>query len=290
MSLDDIAVFVEVVDAGSFTKAAKRLGIPLSTASAKVARLEETLGATLLQRTTRQVQVTETGQLYYAHCLRALDALTEAEQLINSTTDEPRGQLRITTPVDVAQFVMADVVDSFVTAYPEVSVELVVTNRKVDLIAEGVDLAVRVGPLEDSNLIARKFISSQIGLFASPEYLDRKGTPTTASDLKDHTMVRMMLDRGRNRYLDMFFGQLNLAETARVTADDISTIRAFIEAGIGIGLVPSFASSGLVQVLPQLTTEPSIAYLVYPEQRFVPSKIRAFINHATSHLDTSANQ
>lgn len=290
MSLDDIAVFVEVVDAGSFTKAAKRLGIPLSTASAKVARLEETLGATLLQRTTRQVQVTETGQLYYAHCLRALDALTEAEQVINSTTDEPRGQLRITTPVDVAQFVMADVVDSFITAYPEVSVELVVTNRKVDLIAEGVDLAVRVGPLEDSNLIARKFISSQIGLFASPDYLDRKGTPTTASDLKDHTMVRMMLDRGRNRYLDMFFGQLNLAETARVTADDISTIRAFIEAGIGIGLVPSFASSGLVQVLPQLTTEPSIAYLVYPEQRFVPSKIRAFINHATSHLDTSANQ
>ena len=290
MSLDDIAVFVEVVDAGSFTKAAKRLGIPLSTASAKVARLEETLGATLLQRTTRQVQVTETGQLYYAHCLRALDALTEAEQVINSTTDEPRGQLRITTPVDVAQFVMADVVDSFVTAYPEVSVELVVTNRKVDLIAEGVDLAVRVGPLEDSNLIARKFISSQIGLFASPDYLDRKGTPTTASDLKDHTMVRMMLDRGRNRYLDMFFGQLNLAETARVTADDISTIRAFIQAGIGIGLVPSFASSGLVQVLPQLTTEPSIAYLVYPEQRFVPPKIRAFINHATSHLDTSANQ
>lgn len=290
MSLDDIAVFVEVVDAGSFTKAAKRLGIPLSTASAKVARLEETLGATLLQRTTRQVQVTETGQLYYAHCLRALDALTEAEQVINSTTDEPRGQLRITTPVDVAQFVMADVVDSFVTAYPEVSVELVVTNRKVDLIAEGVDLAVRVGPLEDSNLIARKFISSQIGLFASPDYLDRKGTPTTASDLKDHTMVRMMLDRGRNRYLDMFFGQLNLAETARVTADDISTIRAFIEAGIGIGLVPSFASSGLVQVLPQLTTEPSIAYLVYPEQRFVPPKIRAFINHATSHLDPSANQ
>lgn len=290
MSLDDIAVFVEVVDAGSFTKAAKRLGIPLSTASAKVARLEETLGATLLQRTTRQVQVTETGQLYYAHCLRALDALTEAEQVINSTTDEPRGQLRITTPVDVAQFVMADVVDSFVTAYPEVSVELVVTNRKVDLIAEGVDLAVRVGPLEDSNLIARKFISSQIGLFASQDYLDRKGTPTTASDLKDHTMVRMMLDRGRNRYLDMFFGQLNLAETARVTADDISTIRAFIQAGIGIGLVPSFASSGLVQVLPQLTTEPSIAYLVYPEQRFVPPKIRAFINHATSHLDTSANQ
>lgn len=290
MSLDDIAVFVEVVDAGSFTKAAKRLGIPLSTASAKVARLEETLGATLLQRTTRQVQVTETGQLYYAHCLRALDALTEAEQVINSTTEEPRGQLRITTPVDVAQFVMADVVDSFVTAYPEVSVELVVTNRKVDLIAEGVDLAVRVGPLEDSNLIARKFISSQIGLFASPDYLDRKGTPTTASDLKDHTMVRMMLDRGRNRYLDMFFGQLNLAETARVTADDISTIRAFIQAGIGIGLVPSFASSGLVQVLPQLTTEPSIAYLVYPEQRFVPSKIRAFINHATSHLAPSANQ
>ncbi len=286
MSLDDIEVFVEVVETGSFTKGARRLGIPLSTASAKVARLEDALGTTLLQRTTRQVQVTEDGKLYYSHCVQALSALAMGKEQLGAARGTPQGSLRISAPVDLAQFVLADAVDAYLARWPEVSVELVVTNRKVDLIAENIDLALRIGPLEDSSLIARKFIEAETGLFASGDYIARNGAPETLEALDRHQIIRMSLGRDMAQKLEGVVPRSLLAAGARISADDFSAIRSMVARGMGIGLLPSFTvanqpdEAGFRRVLPDKVSIPVFAYLIYPPQRFLAPKLRAFLDIA----------
>src|SRR5271165_2425292 len=153
MSVDSIQVFVEVVEAQSFTRAAGRLKMPATTVSAKIAKLEERLGVTLIQRTTRRLQVTPAGRAYYERCARALAEIAEGERELLAGTQEPSGLLRITTPPDLAHGLLTPKVERFLKAYPKTSVELIVTSQIVDLLAERIDLAVRVGVLNDSSLI-----------------------------------------------------------------------------------------------------------------------------------------
>ena len=286
MPLDDIEVFVEVVDAGSFTKGAKRLGIPLSTASSKVARLEETLGETLLKRTTRQVHVTEAGKLFYVHCVQALSALAAGKDLLGAARETPQGTLRVSAPVDLAQFLLVDVVDAYLARWPDVSIELIVTNRKVDLIAENIDVALRIGPLEDSSLIARKFIEADIGLYASREYIERNGRPESSSALSRHSVIRMSLDRDMTKHLETVLPAAFWNSGTRIAADDISAIRAMVAQGLGIGLLPSFTvekrpdQKNFERILPELPPIPISAHLIYPPQRFIAPKLRAFLDIA----------
>lgn len=286
MSLDDIEVFVEVVDRGSFTKGAKLLGIPLSTASSKVARLEETLGVTLLKRTTRQVHVTEEGKLFYAYCVQALSALTEGKDLLGSARAAPKGTLRVSAPVDLSQFLLVDAVDAYLTRWPEVSIDLIVTNRKVDLIAENIDVALRIGPLDDSSLIARKFIDANMCFYASRAYIERHGHPESDRDLSRHNFIRMSLDRNMTQRLETVLPTALWTSGPRIAADDISTIRAMVAQGLGIGLLPSFAvekqpdQRNFLRVLPTLSPIPIAAYFIYPPQRFLAPKLRAFLNIA----------
>lgn len=286
MAFEDIEVFAEVVEAKSFTRAAKRLGIPTSTASAKVARLEQRLGVTLLLRTTRQVSITAEGQAYYQHCVRALAELSEAERELAEGAAEPSGKLRITAPADLTQSVLTPVVEAYLARYPRVSVELILTNQQVDLVAEGINLAIRVGELADSNLIARRFFNTRMGLWASDDYLKIHGTPKTVKELEAHTMVEMALARRDLILRGADDVAVDIDFSGRLSTDDMQTCRMFIANGAGIGPLPNFIGinasekNQLVRILPKISSAAFSAFFVYPDQRFVPKNVRAFIDCA----------
>ncbi len=286
MKLDGIEVFVEVVEAQSFIKAALRLRMPPATVSAKIARLEERLGVTLIQRTTRKLHVTAAGRSYYEHCARALAEMGEAQRQLAAATMQPTGRFRMTAPADLAQTLLPPLIERFLDIYPTVSVELAITNRKVDLLAEGIDLAIRVGPLRDSTLTVRKFRSGRIGLWASPVYVARMGLPKRPGDLSSHRFVTftklpkgLKLRSGRKSFTLDFEG--------RIASDDLENVRTFLLRGNGIGVLPEFAgqelggTTPLVRILPEFTSETATIFLAYPAQRFVPHAIRAFIAIAT---------
>ncbi|WP_234907063.1 LysR family transcriptional regulator [Rhizobium rhizogenes] len=287
MTLESIEIFVEVIDAQSFTRAAARLGIPTTTISAKIARLEQRLGVTLIHRTTRRLQVTPAGNSYYQHCIRALAEIAEGERELAARVQEPVGLLRITAPADLTQNLLTPVAERFLHVYPKASIEFVVTNQIIDLISESVDLAVRVGPLDDSSLIARKFRSGRIALWAAPSYLERMGTPRTPEELKWHEFIRftrlrdtVVLKSSTGAAFDADFG-------GRLASDDFDNLKTLILRGGGIGLLPEFigegmgAPSSLVRVLPDYASDVSTVYFAYPAQRFVPQTVRAFIATAT---------
>ncbi len=294
MNLDGLDVFVDVVETRSFTGAARRLSMPLSTVSAKVARLEAALGTTLLHRTTRQVTVTETGQVYYEHCLRALAALAEAEHQIANVQGAPSGILRITAPADITQFLLAEVVTEFTYAYPDVSVDLRITNEKVDLVAEGIDLAVRIGPLRDSTLLARKFRDISAGLYAAPRYIAQFGRPREIADLAQHRLLQMGQLSLHRVFPNFPIAQDMFARSVQISTDDMLANRAFVAQGAGLGVLPDFVAQGagdesqLVNVLPALTVIGGPIYFVYPGQKFVPPKLKAFIEFASRPLASGA--
>src|SRR5215470_12360647 len=227
--MDAIAVFVKVVETGSFSAAAKRLGMPKTTVSAKVAGLEKRLGVRLIQRTTRKLRMTEAGAKYFDHCAIATREIELAEAALQSTKEKPQGVLKITAPVDFGRAVLPRIVRAYTAKYPDVSVDLVVTNRVVDVVEEGIDLAVRwAGALKDSSLIARRFIETRSNLWASPQYVKLLGTATHPRDLATaaflvHQVLRVVtLTNGRSD----FELQLN----GRVCADDLEVIMPLVEA------------------------------------------------------------
>ena len=294
MDLDDISVFVKVVQAGSFSQAARLLGMPNTTVSAKVARLEKHLGVTLIRRTTRRLHVTPAGEAYFARCVRGLAEIEAAESEITSSAVEPQGLLRITAPGDVAHILLPPLVERYLAAYPKTSVELIVANRVVDLIADGVDLAIRAAELKDSTLVARRFMPFIGGLWASPAYIKRRGMPKVPSDLENHDCA--LFSRFSKRSLRLSDGRtkIEVALTGRVAADDLETLRAFAMRGNGIAPLPDFLREEhspereLVRVLPQWIWTRGALSFVYPSQPFVPANVRAFIDLALAWQKKSA--
>lgn len=279
MQLEGIDVFVEVVDARSFARAAERLRMPPATVSAKIARLEENLGISLIQRTTRRMHVTAAGEAYYRHCIRAVAAMRDAEQELTARSAEPSGCLRLTAPVDLSQFILPPIVERFLAQWPKTSVEIIVTNRRVDLLAEGIDLAIRAGRLQDSRLTARKLLVAQFGLWASPDYLARHGTPHRPADLANHSFIGLVHRLPIGVKLRSGSKTLALPQAPRILCDDIASIRIYVERGNGIGLLPNAfgLESGLVRIFPDYCSETGTASLVYPAQKFVPPAVKAFI-------------
>jgi DNA-binding transcriptional LysR family regulator len=283
MNLDAIAVFVRVVETGSFSAAAKRLGMPKATVSAKVARLEKQLGVSLIQRTTRKLRVTEAGEQYFRHCASAIREVELAEAALQSTASRPSGVLKVTSPVDIGHTLLPRIVHAYAAKYPQVSVELLVTNRIVDLVGEGIDLAIRPSPaLKDSSLIARRYFEMGSNLWASPEYLRRLGAPSHPRDLKEASFLgfpplsSVVLTNGK--------AEIDVAITGRVRADDFETIKALLLLGDGIAWLPDFlaeeaAQAGtLVPVLPQWRPKERAAfYFVHVGRQYGLPKVQAFI-------------
>jgi DNA-binding transcriptional LysR family regulator len=282
MDLDAIAVFVKVVETGSFSGAARLLKMPKTTVSAKVAALEKRLGVILIHRTTRKLSVTEAGEHYFHHCANAVREIELGESALQSTQAAPSGLLRVTAPVDFGHTLLPKIVHAYLEKYPGTSVELLLSSRTVDLVGEGVDLAIRAGRLKDSSLIAKRFIAIETNLWAARSYLAKAGTPQQPSDLAQHRLVALssmkmaLLTKGKK--------SAEVIINSRVVTDDFEVVKAMIALGEGIGWLPDFhltdaqASGEVVRVLPEWRTEVAGGFnFVYPGSRYASPKVQAFI-------------
>ena len=257
--------------------------MPKATVSRAIARLERTLGQQLFYRTTRRVTLTRAGRTLYKRCAASIETLRQAVMSVVAHDEEPSGVLRVTAPNDLGTSFLADAVTRFVARHPAVRVELELTARHVDLIAEGIDVALRAAPtpIVDTSLVARRLAVIDVQLFASPDYLTRRGTPRTARQLGGHDLVQFRGFRGPLRLRGPRRAEV-AALTVRVVADDLAFVREALRAGAGIGLLPEFlarpdvAAGTLVRVLPRFAVPPATLYLVHPRTRHLPARVAAF--------------
>ena len=290
MDLNENATFVQVVRAGSFSAAAKQLGLPVSTVSTRISRLEKRLGTTLLQRTTRRLNLTEAGQLFFEQAAAGLDYFLAAEDSASAAADEVQGSLRVTAPADLGDVVLGRIVMRVRAKHPQLGIELRLVNRYVDLIGESVDVAIRTGELDDSSLIARRAGTACWQAYASPTYLASAPPLERPQDLRQHACLQFT-PLGRDAWsLTQDENSLRVPMDGKVVMDDLGVIRMLASNGQGIALLPTYYckelpdSDALVPVLPgwQALAEPM--HLVYPRQRFVPPKLRVFIEEALAEL------
>lgn len=276
-NLDHVAVFARVVEAGGFSSAARTLNIPKSSASRSVSQLEETLGVRLLQRTTRQLRLTEAGQEYYERVAGALAALDEARAVVTETRDAPTGLVRLAAPAEYGAWVLAPVLAQFLATHGGIRLEVSLTNRDVDLVRDGFDLALRVGRLHDSSLIVRTIGAIDRGLYATPSYLARRGTPGAVSELATHDfIVSRVGGSGPRLRLHGPSGVETVLVSGPVVTDDLTFVQEAVRLSMGIGLLPTAGCAthlGLVRVLPEYS-EPGLSYsLVYPSARYLPQRV-----------------
>lgn len=281
--LDDLGVFVRVVEHKSMSGAARRLGVPKSTVSRAIARLEDGLRVRLFQRTTRSLAPTDAGEALFTEVLPHVEALSAATSVLTSESETPRGPLRVTAPNDLGTLLLADIVGRFCQRYPEVQVDMVLTSRTVDLVGEGIDLAVRAGVLRDSTLVAKKIADTEARLFASPTYLARRGTPRSVADLASHDTVLFRAKNGRARWtLECRQEKTSVEVTGNVSGDDFGFLLAATVHGAGIGLLPRFTAETevragrLVRVLPTHVWKSGAIYVVHASSKHVPRKVAVF--------------
>jgi DNA-binding transcriptional LysR family regulator len=292
MDLNDIVVFTKVVETKSFTGAADALGLPKSTVSRKLAQLEERLGVRLVQRTTRKLALTEIGEAYYERCSRIVADIAAAEQLVTDMQSTPRGRLRVTASVDFATRFLGEIVAEFLAQHPEINVELEATDRVVDLIEDGFDLAVRFGQMPESTLIARKLCSLYLILTASPAYLARRGTPKTVEELDEHDHV-LFTPVSRNQTWTLVHGEqsYDFGRPARLASNNYGAVVDVARAGSGIALISEFMvgdelkTGKLVRVLPEWQTRPTDVHAVYPARQNVPPRLTLFLEHLAKSLN-----
>ena len=275
--LDLLQLFVAVAETSSFSLAGKRLGLPRSTVSRGIVRLEASLGAHLLHRTTHTVGLTTAGAALLQRVAPLVAGLREAVETLPEQGEAPSGTLRITAANDLGTAWLADVVPAFMARHPDVRVEAWLTNAYVDVVAEGVDLALRIarGPLRDSTLVARKLTDLEAQLFASPAYLARRGTPRTIEELSAHDRV---MPRGFKDLKEL----QPLSAGARVLADDFSFSLELLRRGAGVGMLPSFVAlraledGSLVRVVPRFGLKNGTLHLVHPRMAHAPAKVAVF--------------
>lgn len=290
--LNDTLVFVRVAQAGGFSAAARLLGMPTSTLSVRVARLEQRLGVTLLQRTTRRLHLTEAGQAYLSQAARGIEDILQAQAHIDAGRQEPSGVLRLTLPIDMGDTAVLDALIGYRARHPGVAVELVFSDERLDLLAHGLDVALRMGELADSSLVARLVGQVRWRPFAHPDYL--RGAPALRHprDLARHACLSFSA-LGRESWTLQRGGArtpLQVAVRSVYAANDMRLIRQLALQAQGVALLPDFVcqrevdQGRLVPLLAgwQARTDP--VHLVYPQQRFVPAKLRHFIDEAVPVL------
>jgi DNA-binding transcriptional LysR family regulator len=284
-NFDAIPVFVKVVEAGSFSAAARLLNMPKTTVSAKIAALEKRLELKLIQRTTRRLHVTEAGMKYFRHCANAMREMELGEAALQSAQGEPTGLLRVTAPIDIGHLLLPRITRAYLARYPGTSVELLVSNRTVDLIAEGIDLVIRAGTLKDSSLVAKRFFDVGTTLLAAPTYLARLGKVSHPRSLAKASFVAF---KGINTLrLTNGKSEVEIPMPARVVADDLETIKALAVLGEGIAWLPDFLAAdaleagSLVAVLPNWKPKArgNVSF-VYAGRKYTPPKVQAFVQVA----------
>lgn len=284
-------IFTAVVDNGSFAAAAGRLGMSRATASKTVAGLEEHLGARLLNRTTRRLSLTEEGMAFYERSVQILVDIWEAEQIAGRTATEPRGTLKVTMPLAYGLHRLGSVIAEYAERYPQVTLNLSLSDRKVDLVEEGYDVAVRIGRLPESGLIARKLGIVHSVVVGAPDYFRRYGKPKVPADLADHACLGYSLtNMGDEWRLQGPDGIVSVRSTGSIKADNGDILRLAAVAGSGLIFQPWFiveedvCAGRLERVLENYTSEELGIYAVYPSRRYLSAKVRTFIDFMLSHL------
>ncbi|GIU18747.1 MULTISPECIES: LysR substrate-binding domain-containing protein [unclassified Shewanella] len=287
---EGVSEFVAVAEAESFTKASQRLGISTAQVSRQISALETRLASKLFHRTTRKVSVTEVGRIYYQHCRQVLDGLEEAERAITNLQTSPRGLLKITAPVTYGEMTIAPLINDFASLYPELEVKLNLTNQKLDLVDEGYDLAIRLGHLEDSSMMAKKLSSRTQYVCASPSYISTYGIPHSLSELDQHNCLIGTMDYWR-------FQENGKARNVRVKGSlSCNSGHALVDAAIkGIGIVqlpdyyvqPYIEAGELTALLEQNRQPEEGIWALYPQNRHLSPKVRMLLDHLTAGLKTA---
>jgi DNA-binding transcriptional LysR family regulator len=295
MELSELVAFVKVVQAGSFTRAADGLGMQKANLSRVITNLERKLGARLLQRTTRSLSLTEIGREIFERAVGILGAVEDTERVAHRMLSEPRGILRLTCGVEFGMIAVSRWITEYLDRYPQVSVECDFTGRIVDIVHEGFDLAIRIGNLTDSSLAARRLGELRYALFASPEYLARRGTPGTPEELSRHELLRFSAGSHRHAWL-LKHGNTERRVDAggRLRINNSFAVRDAAVRGLGIAQLPlavvreSRQAGFLVRVLQDWEPAPVPVHAVFPGTRYLTPKVRTFIDHAVEAFTGSA--
>ena len=287
--LNAISVFCKVIETQSFTQAANQQNISVAMASKLVSQLEEHLKTRLLQRTTRKIVPTEAGMLYYQRCQAILLDLSEADSSISNMATSLQGNLLISVPRDFGLLYISPNLPKFIELHPNLHVEIEFEDKRVDLVAEGYDLALRIGYMQDSSLVARKISSSPMHFVASPSYLEARGIPLTPDDLEYHQGLLYKSSLNQVHWQSTKANQIQRYKIqSKVVSNNGMALLEMTKAGLGISNAPDFfvkdalASGELVEILSEYKQKPLDIYVVYPNRRHLPAKVRAFIEFLAS--------
>lgn len=290
--LNDVLAFTRVADSGSFTRAAERLGWPKSSVSFRIARLEQALGARLLERSTRRLRLTDVGARYHEHARRVLEELEQASATVARFRAEPQGWLRISASVVLGQALLPPLVAEFAVVHPAVQLFVNLTNRRVDLLEEGFDLAIRSGVLPDSSLVSRRLGQATARLYAAPSYLQRHGAPSTPDELAGH----VLLDNAPTAPTDGWLlshddgREVRVPGPFRIVVDDPALMREVAATALGVASLPDFvaapavAQGRLVPVLASWATRRVDVHVVFPSHKSLSPALRAFVDLAVMRL------
>jgi DNA-binding transcriptional LysR family regulator len=286
MDLNDTAAFVAVARAGSFTQAATRLGLPKGTVSRQIARLERHLGARLLQRTTRQVSLTDVGRAYYERCRHAVEAIVDAERLVADVQGTVTGTIRVATSFDFGRDWLAQWLPELREKHPELRVELELSQRRIDLVADNIDVAIRGGgQMDDSGQVARKLADSRLLFCAAPSYLKKHGTPKTLDDLAKHECLTLHRPNASMRW--RFHGPegpVDVDLKGWLSVNELGVLRDIVAQGLGIGFCEenSIAAAVRDHRLRHILTDYALTgaglWAVYPSTHHLSPKVRAFVD------------
>ena len=290
--LKSMRVYVEVARQGSFAPAARALGLSTTSVSRQVVDLESWLGVTLIHRTTRALSLSEEGAFYLKECERVLDDVAQIKTSANDALKQPRGTLRLTAPVFVIKECVQNLLPGFLDSFPELQVELSALDRFVDLVDEGFDLALRIGELPDSSLIARKLGDVPLVAVGSPEYLAKRGAPTDAADLKTHNCIVDTVASFSNRWPITRGGtRKGITVSGNIVVNNGEIARNLAEQDVGLALLPEFfvrnqlAQGTLISVLEGQVDSQVGFFAVYPQNRHLTPKVRAFIDYVVDYMD-----
>ncbi|WP_438027224.1 LysR family transcriptional regulator [Sorangium sp. So ce233] len=284
--LTSMAVFTKVVATGSFSKAGRELGLSPAGVSNHIRALEDWLGARLVHRTTRRLSLTEAGEALHERCARILEEVEEAQAAAGALHEAPRGRLKLSAPITFGTRHLAPVIADYLLVYPEVAVDVSLNDRKVDLLEEGFDVAIRIGELPDSSLAARRIAASRSVLCASPAYVERHGAPVEPADLERHECLEYAYRAtpGQWRFRGPDGEEMSVRVRGRLTSTNGDVLRVATLRGLGVSFAPTFivgedlAAGRLVPLMPRYAPAELGIHAVYPQGRHLPAKLRSFID------------
>ncbi|NRB36937.1 MAG: LysR family transcriptional regulator [Pseudomonadales bacterium] len=291
-TLDGLKTVIAVVETGSFTAAADRLGLSKALVSKYVGQVEQQLAVRLFNRSTRKLALTEAGQRYYERALPLLEEFSELEDNVTGEQSHPQGLLRISMPVTFGEMALSPLIPSFLQRYPDLRVDMQLSDRKIDMLEEGIDVVIRIGGVDDSNLIARQISTLPLVLCASPAYLKQHGRPKEPQDIAKHQCIIDSNFRvGKQWPLISEQGETESVEvTSRVAVNNPRAVKTIAVAGGGIGLIPYFIvaealkNGQLERVLPTYKTLEFGLFAIYPHRRYLSKKVRCFIDFISENF------